>query len=799
MWRRWPDDRDEVRRVTGDEDRPGRLRMLRAAGGCVRRAGSRCGWRRATALLLVLGVAVAVLGGLLRLRVDTGIDSFVTADDPAARALAEVGSSFGGDPIVVLLEAAEPRALLAGDALPALLQLEGTLARTPDVAAVYGPATVLNQVAARAQELLAELSGYRDGVRAAAAEQAAAGGASVAAAEEAARVAGAEFDERYGALIVQGLPAGLPTLRNDRFVNSVIFDGAGEPRPQWRFVVPEEAAVAVLIRPRQDLEQSGLERLVGDVRTAVDAAGLDVDRVTVSGVPTIAAALGERVRTEVPLLGTVALVAVGAWFLTVRWAGRRHRVLPLVATAAATSVTLSAFGWADRPLSLGVIAFLPVLIGVGSDFTTYLATGASRRVVLVVGAATAASFGALAASPIPTVADLGITLAAGIMIAVLTGVAVTWRWGPSAPAVPATPATPAVAASPARPRRSMRTRLTAGTLAVVLAGAGWVALADLPLRADLQGFAGGLPVLDDADRVADVLGSSGEFTIALSGGGAATPEALAWMRAADQAVITAEGDRLRPIISPPGLLEFLGAEPTDGQLESALRLLPRYLTSSVINSDRSQAVMTYGTRLDDADELLDLRESVRSVLPPPPRGMQVDLTGLPMVAVGSYEEISADRYLSNLAGILVAGLVLAIGLRRRSDAVLAVAAASLATGLGLLGVWVTGIGLTPVTVAIGSLTAAVGCEFTVLAAEAARRTNQSLYRAVALAAAASATGYAVLLFSQLSVVAEFGLLLALSVGVAFGSAVFVVWLTRTPAVADALNKVDSDERLVGVK
>lgn len=755
---------------------------------------ARLGWRRWVAGLLVAGLVGAVLMGLLKLRVDTGVNSVVVPDDPAAIALAEVGSSFGGDPVVVLLESVQPRQLLSADTLPALLKLEGQLARTPDVAAVYGPATVLNQVAGRAQELLAELSGYRDGVRAAAAERVIAEGGSEAAAQDAAAAAVAEFDQRYGAFIVQGLPGGLPTLRNDEFVSSVIFGGGGEPRPQWRFVVPEASAVAVLVRPRQDLDQAGVERLVADVRGAVAVAGLDAERVTVSGVPAVAAALGDRVRTEVPLLGGIALLAVGAWFLAVRWADRRHRVLPLAATAVGTVITLGVFGWVDRPLSLGVIAFLPVLIGVGSDFTTYLATGASRRLVLVVGAATAASFGALTVSPIPTVRDLGVTLAVGIAVAVLTGVAVTWRRGAPVAAGPE----PEPARTPA-PRGSTRTRIAAAAAAVVLAGAGWFALVDLPLRADLQGFAGGLSVVDDAEYVEDVLGSSGEFTILLSGGGAATPEALEWMRAAEQAVITAEGDRLRPIISPPGLLGFLGETPTDGQLASALRLLPRYLTGSVINSDRSLAVITFGTRLDDAEQLLDLRESVRSVLPPPPAGMQVELTGLPMVAVGSYETISADRYLANVLGIVVAGLVLAVGLRKRSDAVLAVVAAALATGWGLAAIWVAGIGLTPVTIAIGSLTAAVGCEFTVLAAEAARRNDRSLHRAVLLAAAASATGYAVLMFSRLSVVAQFGLLLAVSVGVAMGAAVFAVWLARISGPAEPLDTMDRDRRLVGVQ
>jgi predicted RND superfamily exporter protein len=251
-------------------------------------------------------------------------------------------------------------------------------------------------------------------------------------------------------------------------------------------------------------------------------------------------------------------------------------------------------------------------------------------------------------------------------------------------------------------------------------------------------------------------------------------------------------------VSPPTLLGFLGTDPTAEQVAAALRLLPPYLTGSVINADRSLAVLTFGTRLSDAEQLRDLRDDVLAALPPPPSGMHVELTGLPMLAVSAYEDVSADRYLANLLGIAAAGVVLAAGLRRRSDALLAVASAGLATGLGLLALRVTGTGLTPVTVALGSLTAAVGCEFAVLLAEATRRGDRGLSRAVLLAAAASATGYAVLMVSELTVVVQFGLLLTLSVVLAFGSAAFVVWAARIAPRVPPLNKRTPDAELVGV-
>lgn len=741
-------------------------------------------------------MAAAVVVGLLRLHVDAGTDSFVSSDDPSATALRQVGSAFGGDPIVVLLESDKPRTLLSSANLPAMLELEGRLARLPDVAATYGPATVLNQVAGRSQDLLAELSGYRDGLGSAAVEKAQKAGANPAAAQASGRAATDEFDRRYGPLLVQGLPSGLPTLRNDKFVSTVVFDAAGDPRPQWRFVVPGPGSASVLVRPRQDLDQSGLERLVTAVRGEVDHAQLGSARVTISGVPAVAAALGSRVRTEVPLLGGIALLAVGAWFLLVRWAGRRHRLLPLAATAIGTAVTLACYGWLGQALSLGVIAFLPVLIGVGSDFTTYLSRGASRRLVVVVGLATAASFASLAASPIPTVRDLGVTLGIGIALSLASGVALVRLCGGETMEhdPPESMSAPVPAFGPSR-----WARLMTGAVVLLLASGGWLLLPQLDLHADLQGFAGGLPVLSDAQHVEDVLGSSGEFTIAVSGGGVATPEAMKWMTAAQNAVIAAEGDKIRPVVSPPTMMGFLGATPTAEQVDAALRLLPPYLTGSVINADRSLAVLTFGTRLSDAQQLRDLRDGVLAALPPPPAGMQVELTGLPMVAVAAYEEVSADRYLANLLGIVAAGVVLAVGLRRRGDAALAALSAALATGLGLLALWASGTGLTPVTVALGSLTAAVGCEFTVLLLDAARRGDRGLRRAVLLAAAASATGYAVLMLSQLSVVAQFGLLLGLSVALALGSAALVVWVAHSSPPVRALEQKKLDDDLVGVR
>lgn len=724
--------------------------------------------------LAVVGVLVALTAaglGLARVSIDAGVDSFVPPHDPVLASTNRVAESFGGDPVVVLLESPKRHALLSKTNLPALLRLEGHLAELDNVATVYGPGTVLNQIAGQAQDLLAELVGVRDGLRHRAQQKALKAGASPAAAVAAGNAAVATFDDRYVPLLGKGLPGGLPTLRNEKFVSRVVYNGDGDPRPQWDFVVPNDSAVAILVRPNPNLRQAQVEELVRQVHKVVNAREVKGAKVTISGVPAIVAALGERIQRDVMVLGVLALLGVGAWFFLTPWIDRRWRLMPLAVSLAGTGVTLAAAGWLGIPMSLGVVAFLPVLLGVGSDFMIYLLTHVSRRLVAGAAVATSASFGALAATPIVAVRQLGWTLAVGVLVTFVVSLLAVRLLPVPAPSLETAPLA-------ARPVAPLRTRVTAGVLATLLAGLGWAWLPRLHLEADFQSLAKNLSAYDDARHVQEVMGSSGEIAVAMTGPHVITPKTLAWMRKAEDAIVVNHGDEVRPILSAPMLLRFLGANPSDEQLEASLRLMPAYLTSSVVRNDERMAVMSFGVDLDDAKQLQRLRNDIRHDLPPPPKGIHVTLVGLPLVAVSAYESLAGNRYVNAGLGIVAAGVALLIVLRRRRDALTAVIAATIATGFVLLGMAILGIGLNPITAAVGSLAAAVACEFTVVLSETRRRLRS--HRPVPLAAAASATGYGVLAVSGVTSIREFGLLLAVTVVVAALVAHLTVWMLAEP-------------------
>lgn len=720
---------------------------------------------------LAIVVLVTMIGmGLARVRTDTTPASFLPAGDPAQVATLAAARSFGGDPVVVVAESAEAGALLEGDEILNLVRLEGELAKLPDVSVVYGPATVLNQVAGQARNLLAAISGRRDALQEVARQQVLSKGGSEARARRAAERAVRDFDVRYGGLLVQGLPAGLPTLRNPGFIRAVVFNEFGLPRQQWRFVVPRPDAVAIVVRPREGLDQGATQRLADAVSDAVDAADLRTEKVTVTGMPVIAAGLADVLKREMPIVGAVALALIALCYLVLPWLRRGpRRIIPVVTTLVATAATLALFGWLDHAVSLGVVAFLPILLGTGSDFAAYLVRGADRRLVVVTGLAAAAGFASLVLSPVPLVQDLGLALACGVVLTVGLGLLVA-RTGPAGADKDDH------VDSAAAPHRTMpcRTRIVLLALASAATVAGWAILPQLDIEADPNRLVAGIPEMGAAQHAEEVLGSSGEFQLLVRGDNVLTPETLAWMTEVQDMILRRHGDRMHPIASPPSLLAFLGSDPSSEQVESGLAQVPGYLRTAVLRDDRRQAVLSFGVDLDDVSAQRELLDEITREVPDPPDGITLDAAGLPVVASRSYELLSQHRYLHGAAGIVAAGAVLLIGLRRRTDALRAIGAAALATGWGFLVAWTLGMSLTPLTLALGSLATATACEFSVLLGAA--RSNRNIGRSVLVAATAATSGYLALVASDLAVIRNFGLFLALTVGLSL-LASYVVRLT----------------------
>lgn len=724
-------------------------------------------WRLGVLLVPFVLVAFTAVG-LTRVELDTSTASFLPSRDPLEKALAEKADDFGGDPVVVLIETRQKNSLVSQpDVLLRMVQLEGKLAVVRDVAAVYGPGTVLNQTAGAAQDMLAQISGRRDGYRHEVMAKAREEGLSKAQAQQLGEAATRRFDERYGAVVVQAMPAGLPTLRNPRFVASVLLDpGTNEARPQWRYLMPTSRSLTILVRPRAGLDADATAQLVAGVRRTVAQADLPVTRTTVTGAPAIAAGLAEAGRYELPVLGAAALASVGLIFLVGNWTrSRRSRLRPTIAALIGTAVTLACFGWADAPLSLGVVAFLPILLGIGSDFPLYFSRGGSDRAVVVTALAAIVGFGSLTLSPLPFVRELGLALALGITMTLAAAWMLRRYFGPVPP-----PNRVVKPAAPLQMRPAVRVAVAGAVLLSALGG--WAALAQLDVEGRPDQLAAGLAELKSAKYVERTLGSAGEVSLVISAKNVTDPAVLRWTKGAQQRIVSAAGDRAHPVLSIVDLLGFLGSKPTASQVAAAYDVMPRYLTSAVTRSDQATGLVILAVEFDDVAELEQLLDDVVGGVGDPPKGVRAELVGLPVSAARGLELVQSARLWINLAGIGLAGLVLFIGLGR-AVAGRAVLAVLVATGWLALAAAATVGSLSPLTVALGSLVTATGCEFSVMLRQGSR------WRAVATAAAAGVAGYLVLGLSELAVLRDFGLLLAGGVALSFLAALVIDALAST--------------------
>ncbi|MCU4184409.1 hypothetical protein K6U06_08550 [Acidiferrimicrobium sp. IK] len=737
--------------------------------------------RRLTLRALAVTVAVlAVLGttgvGLSRIRLDTTIASFLPGGDRTVRTLNAEQTAFGADPIALLLTSKQPVGLLSGTPLRDEIALESKLASLPDVAVVYGPGTTLNEITISLQNVLVDISGKRDALIAQAEQAAKAAGQPPAAQQAAGKAAVAQFDLRYGALLAKGLRIGLPSIQNTALGKTVFLGADGQAQPAFRWLVPDATHESILVRPSPGLSQARTEALVRELKAAVKAAKLPISASVVTGTPVIVAAFGTEITTELPILAGISLAVVAVGFLVVR---RRRpvweRLLPLGIGFVATGITMSAFGWLGASLSLGLLAFLPIILGVGTDYPIYALRQGRPRLILATATASAASLALLAVNPLPYVRDLGIALAAGLLLSAVLGVAVARRLPP----LPARETDRRDRCSagrqdpPSRPRRRPAWAAL-GALGAVVALGGWAALGTLGLNSDPERLAAGLPALEQGLAAQSVLGASGELDVYVRGADVMTPAFLSWYQQAQDRLLLAHGDQLRPIVSPATLLSWLGDHPTPAQITAADEVLPAYLTDAAIRTDHKQAVMAFGVQLGSLGSESALIASIRHILPPAPAGATVSITGLPAVGARSYDLLSGDRLLPNAGGIAAFGAVLVVFLRRRRTAVLAVLAAVLAAGWGFALLRLTHTPLTPLTVSLGSLTSAVGGEFTVMAASASRAGRSRPWSAVIGAGATSLSGFAVLGLSHLAILRQFGIVLAGSVGLALVAAWVVV-------------------------
>jgi uncharacterized protein len=339
-------------------------------------------------------------------------------------------------------------------------------------------------------------------------------------------------------------------------------------------------------------------------------------------------------------------------------------------------------------------------------------------------------------------------------------------------------------------------------IGLVLATAGWALDSQTRVESDIAELVPqDLPALQNLRTLQETTGVSGEMSVVIEGEDLTRPEVVAWMREYQEEVLGRfEYSRqngcgqaeLCPALSLPDLFRAEQAAASQQQIRALLDAVPPYFSQAVITEDRRTATMAFGLKLMPLDRQKDVVDGMRDALNPPD-GVTARVAGLPVLAADANAALASPlRRMGTLAfGLLAVFAVLWIAWRgrRRGPAWVPLVPIAMATGWAALMLFVLRVPLNPMSATVGALVIAISTEFSVLLTArfreelarvrarldiaatrgeletALRRTYRSTGAAVFASGATTIAGFAVLAFSDVAMLRDFGIVTVVGLGV----------------------------------
>jgi hydrophobe/amphiphile efflux-3 (HAE3) family protein len=437
------------------------------------------------------------------------------------------------------------------------------------------------------------------------------------------------------------------------------------------------------------------------------------------------------------------------------------------------------------------------------------AAQAGGPTILTAGVATATGFLVLLLSPVPMVRGFGLLLVLGIVLALgcalCAGFAALTRFR-----------RPPDAARPARESRlaALRDHPRVHAAGEWLADRSWRALglalsrprrvlaiglviAVVGLALDTQSEVASdvrelvpqdLQALRDVNVLQDETGVSGEIDVTVRADDITDPEVIAWMTRFQNRVLREHGyrpgkrctqERGAPELCPALSLPDLFSTASQDQVSRLLDAVPPYFSQGVVTADRKTANLAFGIRLMPLDRQKQVVDDIKAALQPP-EGVEASVVGLPVLAAEANGALSSPwrRGLTLLAALAGVFLVLFAARRSAREAAVPLIPIALATGWSGLVLFILGllpgafeVDLNPMSVTLGALVIAISTEFSVLLSARYRQEREggagparaielayaSTGAAVLASGATAIAGFAALIFSDIRMLRDFGI------------------------------------------
>jgi uncharacterized protein len=762
------------------------------------------------AITLVLGL------GVTKLDFATGQDSYLNKDEQVYKDNVAYQDLFGGQAMLTLFTMEAGRDvvdLFTPENIEHMQQVDEQLHAVDGVEAVVTPLTALQFT----QNLVESDSGDPT--------QSVAGQALVSARERDPDPAAQQVRLDDSLITLDRLnevPPAERTFENPDWVRFLLFDNRGEIRKSLRPFFPDESHAQLVTRlvGNASLEEEGAaSERVQDVTLAEP---FDNAEVTSTGASVLLKDLNDYLRGGMLSLGAIAvgiMVVILLLLFGVRW-----RLLPLAVILVGLVWAFGLAGYLGIPLSVVTIAGLPVMLGVGIDYAIQMHSRIEEEVVidraahpiqeasvnlgpalLVVTFDAVFAFLALRFARVPMIRDFGLLLAVGIAVICIASIV-----------VPLAALGIREYRSPTKGKDfshgvlgrlvvwlgSLPTRLAvpiALVSAAVFAG-GIIVEDDLTIQSDPEEWVNqDSEVIRDIDTVKRETGSSAEMGIFVESDDLFSDETAAFVTDFANEQLAARPDDLLTASSLVTTVSFLlempdttVLPPTGDDVRRAYEVAPPDIQRAVVNADAGAFNLVFRTTPGSLDHRAVYVDAIRDELKsgtlddgePIPGDVRATPSGLAVVGVGLLENIESNRILLTYLAISFVFAYLVVRLRSFVRALLSMVPVLTAVGAASLIAWIFDLQLSPMTAVGGPLVVAVCTEFTSLillrfieerkrgysSREAMDVTARRTGRAFIVSALTAISGVAVIAFSSLPLLRDFGTIVAMNVTVALLSA-----------------------------
>ena len=771
--------------------------------------GKHAFWVTAVGLLVTIALGL----GITQLSFSTGQNTYLNKSDAVYNANVQYQRLFGGQAMLTVI-AMKPGhkvdELFTGDGPAQFRQYHNALAKSGKVESVITPQTIL--------EFSNSLVSSPDGnptssiagkalLAAQTKEQPGSPGAT-ARAEDTAKTL-----QRLGAI-----PVAERTLDNPAWIQFLLYNNEGKIRKALRSVIldPTHAQIVTRLPGNESITQEGAAaRLVQD-----QGAKLDIPNTSsvTTGASVLLRDINDYLRGGMLTLGALAVLIMTVILLVlfrVRW-----RLLPLIVVLVGVVWAFGLAGYLGIPLTIVTISGLPVMLGIGIDYAIQMHARVEEEVVidraehpiqetarnlgpalLVVTFDAIFAFLALQFAHVPMIRDFGLLLAVGIAAicvgSIILPLAVLgirefrsptkgrdFRSGPLGRLVVWLGSLP------------KRAALLFAIASIGIFAAGAAVEGRLVLQTDPQQWVNqNSQTVKNIEEVERQTGGSSEFGVFARSKDVFSDDFVKYAHdftdntlakwpnkiLTGSSIETAIGDIINDV---PGASNIA---PTGADVRATYGVAPRDVQrSTVARGDTAFNILFRtgkGSLAERAPVVRDLQDNTH-----PPAGIQATPAGLAVVGVGLLDNLQSNRIELTYLAIGFVFLFLAFRLRSLVRSALSLVPVLIAVGLSSLFAYALSLKLSPMTAVSGPLIVAACTEFTSLILlrfveerrrgmeprEAVDVVASRTGRAFVVSALTAIAGVAVLSFSSLPLLSDFGQIVALNVAVALLSALVVL-------------------------